>query len=382
MTQNLPEGWPTLDGKFPEGLIEQVAAILQERGHVVIEVDDLTAESTYSAAEAEALLKELARKDVLITSTTHRCGHCDEAIDEDTMEIGRCPICDTSLEEVPPVTKTVYSRPGPRSRDVQWVVTIHGMNTHGRWQQEFSWELSQVYGYSVPVAIYKYGRIFISPLLQYRQWTYRDQLVVELQRLRQKRAEQSRVGPPDVICHSFGTGLLAQALLKDESLVVGRVILTGSLVRPDFDWKALIDARRVEAVLCHSGGRDRWVRVAQFGIPLSGPSGYRGFDDRGSAVHVHERRFSHSDFFDEENLIRNLHGVWASFLTVPLSATEGLNSPPPQQAPWRPSRLRKPAQVLKVLLMVAATALIGLIAIALVLGARDLSSYARHLMLP
>jgi hypothetical protein len=32
--------------------------------------------------------------------------------------------------------------------------------------------------------------------------------------------------------------------------------------------------------------------------------------------------------------------------------------------------------------MVAAAALIGLIAIALVLGARDLSSYARHLMLP
>jgi hypothetical protein len=30
----------------------------------------------------------------------------------------------------------------------------------------------------------------------------------------------------------------------------------------------------------------------------------------------------------------------------------------------------------------AAAALIGLIAIALVLGARDLSSYARHLMLP
>ena len=196
---------------------------------MVIDVEYLTAESTCSTAEAEALLKELARNGVLVSSTTRRCGQCNGAIDEATMESGLCPICDTSLEEVPPLTKAVYCRQGARSRDVQWVVTIHGMNTLGQWQQEFSWELSQVYGYSVPVAIYKYGRVFISPLLQDRQWTYRNQLIAELQRLRQKRAEQNRVGPPDIICHSFGTWLLAQALLEDESLVVGRVILTGSL---------------------------------------------------------------------------------------------------------------------------------------------------------
>ncbi|HYN82314.1 MAG TPA: hypothetical protein VES88_12490 [Gemmatimonadaceae bacterium] len=380
MSESLPYWAPTLAKVFSDDLIRMVLALLAQDGPLQIDAEDLTAETTASTVEAEALLKELAKIHVLVERTTLVCGQCKEPINEDTKRIGRCSTCETSFDEVSPVLKTVYYRSGSRSRDVQWVVTIHGMNTRGGWQQEFAWQLAQVYGYSVPVAVYKYGRIAVSPLLQFRQWKYRDRLIAELRRLQRKRADHMRTGPPDVIAHSFGTWLLAQALLKDENLVVGRIILTGSIVRPDFNWRALIDASRVEAVLCHSGGRDRWVRAAQFGIPMSGPSGHRGFNDRTSVAHVHEPEFSHSDFFDERDLSRSLNGVWASFLTVPQAEIALLNSPPEQRESWRPSRLRNATPFLKVVLLGIGGILIGVVIVALLLGVRDLTGYSVHLI--
>jgi serine/threonine-protein kinase len=58
---------------------------------------------------------------------------------------------------------------------------------------------------------------------------------------------------PDIIAHSFGTWLVGHALESNPDIQVGRVVLTGSILRPDFNWKEHMPSGQVEAVLNHYG---------------------------------------------------------------------------------------------------------------------------------
>src|SRR5437870_7021689 len=110
----------------------------------------------------------------------------------------------------------------------------------------------------------------LSPLIYFRQEMHRDRLLAYLRKLRNEMKAEGYGERPDVIAHSFGTWLLAHAILADKAadpIRVGRVVLTGSIVRPDFNWRSLLDDGRVEAVLCHYGGGDIPVRLAQNSIP-------------------------------------------------------------------------------------------------------------------
>jgi len=256
------------------------------------------------------------------------------------------------------------------------------MNTYGPWQEEFGWQLTQIYGYSLPVAIFKYGRILISPLLLLGQERYAQRLAHRLRELFREMEDGGFGDRPDVVAHSFGTWLFARALDLAPELRFGRVVLTGSIVSPDFDWGRFLSGSspRVEAVLCHYGGRDSVVPLAQFFIPGSGPSGRRGFNSAGGPRqrlrHSFEPTFGHSSYFADANLKHVMTKVWGPFLTLPVDELEAWGDDPKHRTrrAWRRSRLGLLSHAFKYATLALLALLLLASAAAFLVGARELVS--------
>jgi hypothetical protein len=236
------------------------------------------------------------------------------------------------------IEETIYVRDLAPTRVVDWVIAIHGMNTTGAWQESFSWNLSTTWGRSVPVAIYKYGIIIAGVVMAWRRGKLRASLREKLAVLRDEAEKRGFNGKPDLIAHSFGTWLfgrlLERELTRANPLTFGRVILTGCVLRPDFDWQQFKDAGLVDDVLNHYGTADAVVPLAHTFIHNSGPSGRRGFDGH-AAINIRAEGFGHSDLFSMENLERSYTRYWRPFLTLPREELRGLPDIVDPTTPWR-----------------------------------------------
>jgi len=267
--------------------------------------------------------------------------NCGRPLAEADRSANLCPHCQIDFRETgeEPIARTIYSISGELSRDIEWMIVIHGMNTLGPWQEELSWRLSNKFRYSAPVHIYKYGLVRLGVLLRFQHRQLVRALGHRVRRAAGFAAEFRRKRAPDVILHSFGTLLFARLLDDPEfaDLRFGRVILAGSIVRPDHKWARHLETGRVEAILNHCGDEDRIVELANPFIPGSGPSGRRGLRDP-RAYSVVAPGYNHSTFFEDRGLSENLahDGVWDRFLRLPLNTFEGARMGPDAAAHWRP----------------------------------------------
>jgi hypothetical protein len=367
--------WPTL----PTKLAEVLKARLESPERVQFTVRDLQDGSGIPIAEVRVVLDGLVASEYLQVVQSRRCVDCQVELNDDDIARQECA-CGATLHDAAAIQETrVYIRDAPLLRDIRWAVAVHGMNTPGSWQQDFSWRLAQMYGYSIPVAIYKYGNIKLSPFLPHRQKAHRDRLLRYLRGVRDEMRGGRYGERPDVIAHSFGTWLIAEALRVDtgaDALKLGRVILTGSIVRPDFEWWKLVEEGRVEAVLCHCALRDGVVPLAHYFIAGSGPSGTRGFNDSRSVAHVVAPRFGHSDYFAAANLAAVMRDVWGPFLRAALNSGSNGFTATSGEPPWKPNPLRFVARLVKAALVIS---LGVLAAIALVSSAVGVTATLRQL---
>ena len=220
----------------------------------------------------------------------------------------------------------------------------------------------------VPVAIYKYGRIRPGAFLRFRQRALARDLGARLKRLI-GQTESGGFGPrPDVIAHSLGTLLLGLALRNDPTMQVGRIILLGSILRPDFNWKELIKRGQVEAVLNNYGTEDFWALVAHYFIPDSGPSGRTGFNDRQDVINVAAEGFGHSDFFSSRFMTTQFEKLWRPFLTRRRDQLSSLLREKGSSIQWRQAWWPLRANVTRLFLFSVAAALALLFLSSLVLG--------------
>lgn len=282
---------------------------------------------------------------------------CRRPISGEDIAAHRCPHCTTdfrTLDDPEPVVRAVYRHAGPLSRDLQWAVVIHGMNTYGPWQEEFSWRLALKLRYSAPVLIYKYGKYRIGVLFRFAHKATIRRLGRRIAASMAFAQASNRQRPPDVILHSFATLLFAKLLDEPafRHLQFGRVILAGSIVRPDYPWRRHLDDGRVEAILNHCGSRDRIVDLAAFAIPDTGPSGRVGFADP-AVLNVRAEGYGHSTLFEDRGLGESLapDGLWDRFLRIPLSTLEAARMNAASATAWRPlppplRRLALPAVLL------------------------------------
>ncbi len=352
--------WSRLETEYPPHLVEMLKVICASGESSVLSLQEVASQAGVDPNVVDQVLGILVDNGFFVKGERDICPNCRREVSAESLAQKSCSNCSFSFEKDSPRRESIFTRSGQRARDVRWVVSVHGMNTRGAWQEEFAWKLSVAYGYSIPVFIYKYGKLFVSPLLLIRQSIYRDRLIAALSE-RCREMALTAYGPrPDIIAHSFGTWLVAEALSKDPELRVGRIVLAGSIVRPDFDWRPLVEGGRVEAVLCHRGGRDLWVRLAQYFIPNSGPSGFSGFNDREIVVDKLEPLFSHSDFFSKRHLDSVLKTTWAPFLTSSVPAAAAIESG--GTGVWRPARWRVLTHVLKYCVLAVIGVLLGVAA--------------------
>lgn len=294
---------------------------------------------TADRVDVDALLDAAQQLGWLARVDTHLCVRCGGTVEDPYIEAGECPFCTADLTEpdLKPKPLVLYVSEGPFSRSVPWLVAIHGFNTRGAWQEEFSWLIASLYRYRAPVLIYKYGLLRVGVLFRWRHTQLVAQLGARIQVAANEAVNRGIVEPPDVIAHSFGTQLFRLLLERDDftSLKFGRVITIGSVIRPDFEWSKFINEGRIEAVLNQCGGRDGAVPAAQFTIPNTGPGGRHGFTDT-KVKNVRTESFKHSTALSDANLVEGLHrdGAFERFLRLPLDNIAYNNSFTPK--PWSP----------------------------------------------
>lgn len=361
MAPQIPEWvWEKYTNVVPPAVLEKLQELLRSSESLYLTAESFQEDSVQSTAETRALLDDLADGGHVTLEIHRRCPCCNNNLTDQEAQDQRCS-CGREFQdgEVPEASR-VYVRTGNRTRDVRWAITIHGMNTTGIWQQEFSWRLARLYGYSIPVGIYKYGNVRLAPFLSFLKRKQVRKFSAYIKKLNEEMRSDGAESRPDVIAHSFGTWLLAKAMTSEDAPnlpPLGRVVLTGSIVRPDFDWGDLIRKGRVESVLCHQARKDLPARISHWFIRDSGPSSVRGFNDRLYVQHVISTTFGHSDYFSGENIGAVLTDDWTPFLTGPtlpqhaFVAATSINEPDP----WKPSRWR----FVGVLLLVATMCVIA-----------------------
>jgi len=346
-----------------------------ERGPFEMRAIQLGNEAKTDVAAAERLLDSVVAQGALAAEQRLYCpASAHHLLSESDVDSGVCPQCNQSFVDLggPPEPEKWYIRKAKPTRDVRWMLALHGMNTRGAWQEEFNWLLARAHGRSIPVAIYKYGIVRPGAVLRWRLKQLEDELRGKIRQLSSDTQEAGFGGVPDVIAHSLGTRLLGMALLNNPGLRVGRVVLTGCILRPDFDWTIPISRGQVEAVLCHAATGDFWARIAHYIIPDSGPAGRRGFNDRKRVAHAVLTGGSHSDFFAEGQMRQLFTKVWQPFLTQPngefVGTDAGLKAPP-----WKPAGWLLEARLWRVVLLAIASVLAALLVTALALGMWDVS---------
>ena len=335
-----PGTWGELAASHPPPLVAELRRLAEQGGPFRVTPTELAAPTSATSKQALALLRAPALARWLHEETQFRCPHGGEELSREEAGESVCPYHpEIDFAEHPILEATFFVHDAPPTRDVRWLLALHGMNTRGWWQEDLNWLVSLSYGRMVPVAIYKYGLVRPGAVIRLRQRRIMRKLILRIERLAGETESSGFGSRPDVIAHSFGTWLLGHGLVSDPGLRVGRVILLGSILRPDHDWSRLIQRGQVEAVLNHHGTEDGWVRIAQRFIPCSGPSGRRGFDDP-AALNRPAPGFGHSQFFEEDVLPTLFREVWGPFLTAPSQSLSHLPELSRTTARWRPGRMR------------------------------------------
>ncbi len=182
------------------------------------------------------------------------------------------------------------------------VITLHGIRSRGEWQKELGPELLGIR--NLPL---DYGNFWALELLI--PWC-RNRKIDWFKREYERVVTEHGI-VPSIIAHSFGTYIVAHAIKKYPELRFDRIIFCGSILSEDYDWVTPVKAGRVKAVLNQCGGKDIWVKLADWFVADGGQAGVLGFKTNCSSV-INDIRpeFNHFNYFYALNYREN----WIPFL--------------------------------------------------------------------
>jgi hypothetical protein len=247
---------------FAENLIREVKYILMKAEDQTIDIEKISDKNKENLERVKNLMEFLIEKGEVERIIQYRCPICNDVLSEKEAQMEACPYCERFYAEFDEIEKEeIYKRIGPSRRDVKWIIFIHGMNTRGEWQENLSFHLSNIFFKSIPIYIYKYGMVRLSSVMRCRQRRLIDTFYKKYKEAQRAVAVEKPGSKPDIIAHSFGTWLVGHMLTKYKDVKVGRIILIGSILRPDFDWEKLIKREQVEAVFNHAGTKDFPVKI-------------------------------------------------------------------------------------------------------------------------
>lgn len=179
------------------------------------------------------------------------------------------------------------------------VILIHGIRTAAWWQNRIASVIeSETPATVIPI---KYGYF---DLLRF--WCpfgiCRSGPIEKLRQQIEGVGKHYGDRPLIVFAHSYGTYALTRVILQNPYFRFDRIILCGSVVPSDFDWRAVEDQIRGDekrdAIINECGTRDIWPVMAQSGTWGYGATGTYGFGTFNVRDRFHDIR--HSDYFTNE----------------------------------------------------------------------------------
>jgi hypothetical protein len=180
-------------------------------------------------------------------------------------------------------------------------LTIHGIRTFGAWQTRLK-ELVHRRISAVPFHSYKYGyfptiAFFIPPFRNYEV----TRLVKHLREIFESYDKNEFI----IFSHSFGTYLITSALnrlSKEGNLPAITLVLSGSVLRRDFDWSSLQRSRVKIVNDCADGDYILWLsETLVFGVGMAGKSGFYGFQNQQMINRFFEG--GHSTYFNGDTFM-------------------------------------------------------------------------------
>ena len=205
------------------------------------------------------------------------------------------------------------------------VVTIHGIRTRGEWQKRITPYLAK-YGlvpYHIDYGFFGLVAFLVPWTREARFKRIRDELRI--------LAERSGAKRMSVIAHSFGTWVAMETLVREEGTVhFDRVVLTGSIVHPDFDWERVMTRKHWVNVVRNERTSSDWAVslcdfyssfLGRFSGFRAGKSGVAGFTRQPRGLLDYETGGGHSEVH---------HGLkfeqWARFIAYPFLGHEMADS--------------------------------------------------------
>lgn len=173
-------------------------------------------------------------------------------------------------------------------------VTLHGIRTHGEWQEKLKLLLDQNYD-NIKTEVLSFGFkdvfTFIFPVfLKSRAKEYIKRQIDDL-------LPEYRSSIRILVAHSFGTFIVANLLKSNPTYEFDRVILCGSIVPEKFDWETLKNFPK-GGLINDCGSEDIWPVLAKAGGTDYGDSGISGFTSHKVDDRYH--KCGHDGFFDDD----------------------------------------------------------------------------------
>jgi hypothetical protein len=215
--------------------------------------------------------------------------------------------------------------PPPSAADtLQVIITVHGIRTFGRWQERLG-ALLRTAGSQAEILHFKYGYFsslaFLIPVFRYLRVLDFSRYLVRVR----ATYPNARI---DIVSHSFGTHVTAWAirrLNRRSTFKVGFIILSGSVLKPDFPWTDLLMGGAVDKVVNECGTMDSVLILNQFVALFTGMAGRIGFSGlTGDAFRNNFFAFGHSGYFTRNGVPFDdfMQTRWVPFLTQGISPAE------------------------------------------------------------
>lgn len=173
------------------------------------------------------------------------------------------------------------------------IILVHGIRTHAFWYERFRRLFDEERRFRIEGI--KYGRFDFVRFMVPGPWR-RGPIEKVASKIRPLVVEANRRGDRiTVIAHSNGTQIVTRILKEDVTFEIDDLILCGSIVDDDYEWR-LVKHRVRGRIVNEFGVRDPWPAVARSFTWGYGYSGTVGF---GSPVKDRIHNATHSDYFTE-----------------------------------------------------------------------------------
>jgi hypothetical protein len=196
----------------------------------------------------------------------------------------------------------VNSRDEDRTLTKMLSITIHGIRTQGKWQEDIDNNLKSKFN-GIVCKNYKYNYFSAIKLLLPN---FRNKVIADFKEKLIELLDETPNAKVIFFAHSFGTYILLKALEqlpKDVDIRIEKIILAGCVLKEDYDFKTLNSVVDKSRIINDCGFNDGILLLSKYFCVDMGMAGRSGFVGIGFNNRYFKGR--HDFFYKIDNFIEN-----------------------------------------------------------------------------